>query len=453
MIDLPRGWALSKIDQITDINPRHPRTLNNALPVTFVRMPSLSETSWRFESTQERSLGEVRKGFTHFAEGDVLFAKITPCMENGKAAVALNLTNGLGCGTTELHVMRPLGGVDPKYLFYFIHQESFREEAARNFTGTAGQLRVPTSFIKEAELPLPPCNEQRRIVAKLETLLSRVNAAQERLANLPRSLKRFRQSVLAAACCGELTADWRRQTKVAEMTEIERIEDVASYLGGFAYKSSSFTEDGTNQVIRIGNVRPLTLRLDASPVFIPDEIAEASCRFRLQQDDLVISMTGTKYKKDYGYAALVPETEKKLYLNQRVSRLRCGLKILPRFLLYWLQTDLFREFFFEGETGNVNQGNIGADGIRKAPIKLPPLLEQEEIVRCVEELFKTADALEARYLKAKAHVDKLTQSILVKAFRGELVPQDPNDEPASVLLDRIIGERNGPAVVKRRSRK
>ena len=103
--------------------------------------------------------------------------------------------------------------------------------------------------------------------------------------------------------------------------------------------------------------------------------------------------------------------------------------------------------------GDVNQGNIGADGIRKAPIELPSLLEQEEIVRRVEALFKTADALEARYIKAKAHVDKLTQSILAKAFRGELVSQDPNDEPASVLLERITGERNGSAVVKRRSRK
>ena len=104
----------------------------------------------------------------------------------------------------------------------------------------------------------------------------------------------------------------------------------------------------------------------------------------------------------------------------------------------WLQTDFFREFFFAGETGNVNQGNIGADGIRKAPIDLPSLAEQHEIVRRIEALFKTADALEARYRKAKVHVDKLTQSILAKAFRGELVPQDPNDESASALLARIL---------------
>lgn len=339
--------------------------------------------------------------------------------------------------------------VVPQYGFFYC--KTLKPWLDENSSSTTVAIINKRRF-SEAPFVLAPLNEQGRIIAKLEKILSRVNAAQERLATIPHILKRFRQSVLAAACSGELTADWRKKTNVAKTTKLERIEDVANYLGGFAYRSSTFTADGTNQVIRIGNVRPLTLRLDASPVFIPNEIAEISSRFQLQQNDLVISMTGTKYKKDYGYAALVPQTDKKLYLNQRVSRLKCGPKILPRFLLYWLQTDFFRDFFFEGETGNVNQGNIGVDGIRKAPIELPSLLEQEEIVRRVETLFKTADELEARYLKAKAHVDKLTQSILAKAFRGELVPQDPNDEPASVLLERIIGERNGSAV-KRRSRK
>jgi type I restriction enzyme S subunit len=111
-------------------------------------------------------------------------------------------------------------------------------------------------------------------------------------------------------------------------------------------------------------------------------------------------------------------------------------------MLYWLQSDSFRNFFFEGETGNVNQGNVGAHSIRKAPIELPSLAEQQEIIRRVEALFKTADALETRYAAAKTHIDKLTQSILGKAFRGELVPQDPNDEPATALLDRFRRDRS-----------
>ncbi len=90
--------------------------------------------------------------------------------------MAHNLTNGLGCGTTELHVLRPQCGIEPKYIFYFIHQESFRKEAARNMTGTAGQLRVPVDFVRKSLIPLPPLNEQHRIVAKLEMLLGKVDA-------------------------------------------------------------------------------------------------------------------------------------------------------------------------------------------------------------------------------------------------------------------------------------
>ena len=203
--ELPQGWAEAPLNQIAEINPRHPKGLDDTMPITFVPMAGLSETKPEFEFTEERPLGEVRKGFTHFAEGDVLFAKITPCMENGKGAVARGLRNKLGCGTTELHVVRPFGRISPEYIYRFLAQPRIRRSAKENFTGTAGQARVPTSFIEELELPLAPLAEQQRIVAKLEVLLGKVDACQQRLAKIPVLLKRFRQAVLAAACSGELT--------------------------------------------------------------------------------------------------------------------------------------------------------------------------------------------------------------------------------------------------------
>jgi len=108
---LPEGWAFVHLSEIALLNPRHPKNLDHSMPVTFVPMAALSETKPEFQFTEERPLAQVRKGFTHFAEGDVLFAKITPCMENGKGAVARGLKNKLGCGTTELHVIRPLEGI------------------------------------------------------------------------------------------------------------------------------------------------------------------------------------------------------------------------------------------------------------------------------------------------------------------------------------------------------
>ena len=449
--DLPQGWSTAPLGEIAEINPRHPKGLEDAMLVTFVPMVAVSESKPTFQFTEERPLGEVRKGFTHFKEGDVLFAKITPCMENGKGAVATGLRNGLGCGTTELHVVRPLAEIDPNYVYRFLAQPLVRHAAKDNFTGTAGQSRVPISFIEQLELPLAPLAEQRRIVAKLELLLSQVDTCQKRLAKIPILLKRFRQAVLAAACSGRLTEDWREE-KGGDVFESTAVEAIADYVGGFAYKSPTFLEVGRHQVIRIGNVRPLALKLDASPVFIPDDIAEQTKRFRLLPGDIVISMTGTKYKQDYGFAALVADSDGSLFINQRVARLRCGEQVLPEFLLFWMQTEAFRGFFFAGETGNVNQGNVGADGIRKAPIELPTLAEQQEIVRRVESLFALADNIEQRYKKAQAFIDKLTPSLLAKAFRGELVPQDPNDEPASVLLERIKAERGKNNPQDRRKR-
>ena len=154
--ELPEGWAASRLDAITEINPRHSSKLDDSQLVTFLPMPAISESSPDFNRTAERLLVEVRKGYTHFADGDVLFAKITPCMENGKGAVATGLKNGLGCGSTELHVVRSLGGIDPHYVYRFLQQAAVRRDAAANFTGSAGQLRVPSSFIGELELPLPP---------------------------------------------------------------------------------------------------------------------------------------------------------------------------------------------------------------------------------------------------------------------------------------------------------
>ncbi len=152
---LPEGWIETELQNFAVINPRHPTNLDLSLKVSFTPMPAISENKQTFNFSEIRVLKEVKKGYTHFAEGDILIAKITPSMENGKAAIAKNLINGIGCGTTELHVIRPLSEIPPEYIYYFIHQESFRKQAVVNMTGTAGQLRVPSEYIRL--LPLFPC--------------------------------------------------------------------------------------------------------------------------------------------------------------------------------------------------------------------------------------------------------------------------------------------------------
>ncbi len=204
--ELPQGWTWATIGQLVRINYRDNtiHMLRDDLPVTFVPMAAIDGTRGAIISPQERPLSQVRKGFTSFSEGDVLFAKITPCMENGKAAIARGLTNGLGFGSTEFHVLRPEKWVLPEWIFYFIRQPSFREEAKANFAGTAGQLRVPSRFLENHPIPLPPLPEQHRIVAEIERRLSVV---QELEATIEASLKRaerLRQAILRQAFEGKL---------------------------------------------------------------------------------------------------------------------------------------------------------------------------------------------------------------------------------------------------------
>jgi type I restriction enzyme S subunit len=208
---LPEGWVATKLTEVCTLNPAKPKSdqIASDLPVTFVPMAAVDAESGTIANPSIREYSSVAKGFTSFQENDVLMAKITPCMENGKSAIALSLSNGIGFGSTEFHIFRPSAAALPEYVFHFIRQESFRKSSEANMTGSVGQKRVPASFLNEYDFPLPPLAEQRRIVAKLGPLLGSVNAYQQRLVKIPVILKRFRQAVLTAAYAGLLTTDWR----------------------------------------------------------------------------------------------------------------------------------------------------------------------------------------------------------------------------------------------------
>ncbi len=173
-----KHWKTPKIGDVADINLRPKKDeLDDELLASFVPMKSVEAESGKFAPLEERTVGACRKGYTSFRDGDVLFAKVTPCMENGKAAVMKGLTNGIGFGSTEFYALRPKEDVDSQYLYYFISQQSFRDEAARNMTGAVGLRRVPKPFLAEQPIPVPETlDEQRRIVAEIEKQFTRLDA-------------------------------------------------------------------------------------------------------------------------------------------------------------------------------------------------------------------------------------------------------------------------------------
>jgi len=142
-------------------------------------MTAIEDQAGTIVTPEVRPFEQVRQGYTYFEEGDVLFAKITPCMENGKTAIARGLLNGIGFGSTEFHVLRPSGSVVAEWIWLFIGQERLRKVAKASFRGGVGQQRVPMEFLKHHLIALPPLDEQRRIVAHLEAVQEKVKGLME----------------------------------------------------------------------------------------------------------------------------------------------------------------------------------------------------------------------------------------------------------------------------------
>ena len=203
----PRGthWPRVRLAEVAEINPRQFTVPpGDADRVSFVPMRAVEVESGRMDAGETVTWGSVRKGYTPFQDGDVICAKITPCMENGKFAVAQGLHGGRAAGSTEFHVFRPSPRLHARYLLHFLFRHDVREAARRNMRGAAGQLRVPRLFFDLLEIPLPPLAEQERIVAEIENQLTRLDKGVEALRRVEANLKRYRAAVLKAACEGKL---------------------------------------------------------------------------------------------------------------------------------------------------------------------------------------------------------------------------------------------------------
>ena len=171
LFSIPQSWEWTKLASLGDMNPRN--SAKDLEKSSFVPMALISAEYGKKNSQQERLWGEIKKGYTHFMNGDVVMAKITPCFENGKSCVMSGLTGGIGAGTTELHVFRPeKSKVIPEYVIIYLKTRGFIERGIPKMTGSAGQKRIPSSYFLESPFPLPPLTEQKRIVAKVNELMA-----------------------------------------------------------------------------------------------------------------------------------------------------------------------------------------------------------------------------------------------------------------------------------------
>ena len=210
---LPTGWEWTQLGIIAEISPGN--SADDDLNVAFVPMTLVSTSFSGEHELQSRKWGDVKKGFTHFAEGDIGLAKITPCFENGKAAIFQNLPNGIGAGTTELHVARPWSDeLNRRYLLLTMKTGSYLANGEKRMTGTAGQKRVTRSYFKATPLSLPPLAEQRRIVAKVDELMTLCDALERESADTLAAHQALVEELLAtlvnSADAFDLATNWAR---------------------------------------------------------------------------------------------------------------------------------------------------------------------------------------------------------------------------------------------------
>ncbi len=213
-LDIPTNWIWTRLGIITRINPRN--TVDDDQLVSFVPMPLISTSHTGEHGQEQRYWSEVKKGYTHFADGDIGLAKITPCFENSKAVVFSQLRNGIGAGTTELHIARPFGNtLNARFILLYLKSPQFLSSGQTKMTGTAGQKRVPKDFFVGNPLPLPPLAEQHRIVAKVDELMALCDQLEQQQTNSNATHQTLVETLLAA-----LT----RPTASADGTESNAIE-------------------------------------------------------------------------------------------------------------------------------------------------------------------------------------------------------------------------------------
>ena len=324
---------------------------------------------------------------------------------------------------------------------YILYNIRYNQGLFRTNKKGAAIPHLNKELFKSLPINLPPLNEQKRILGKIEEVFAKVDAGVEKLKSVAEDLKKYRQSVLHSAFTGKFhkTTDWKQV----------QLKDVCEVLGGYAFKSTDFSEFGY-QILRMGNIKPFTLNLNEKPVYINNLNKNLVDKYLLQTNDIVITLTGTRRKRDYGYVVLIKE-DKHLLLNQRLARVRPLKNINALYLAYALQSEPYQTQFFSYETGNVGQGNVSMKALTDEKIFIPSLPEQEKIAEEIEKRFAMADKLEEAVSNSLKQAKELKQSILKKAFEGRLVPQDPNDEPAQILLDRIKAEKS--TQLKKRKRK
>lgn len=294
--------------------------------------------------------------------------------------------------------------VSLKYLYYYLLFQ--RPNLIKQGVGGA-QPNISQTILKKLEISYPDSiTEQQRIVARIEELFSELDKAVGTLKTTKEQLEIYRQAVLVDIFSQE--------------HPLRQLKEISVALSGFAFKSKNYTPDGKYTVIKIGNVKDGYLDFSRDKTRTNEVTDRILQKYLLKQGDCLITLTGTRGKRDYGFVSMI-ERQTDYLLNQRVAALRFDTMIaLPEFFRYYLSSLNYRNQFFKYETGNVGQGNVGIKALCEPAVPCPPLDTQKKIVDQISDRLSVCDSIEKTVDTALAQADAMRQSILKQAFEGTL---------------------------------
>jgi len=485
-LELPSNWLGCSLGDVIDYGSTQKADVSSINKDTWVL--ELEDIEKQSSKVLKRLTFEARQSKSSknkFEKGDVLYGKLRPYLNK----VVIADYSGV-CSSEIIPIRCDDSLIDSRYMFNWLKSSKFLAYVDEVSYGV-NMPRLGTKDGKKAPFILAPLPEQKRIVEKLDSLLAQVDTIQQRLNNLPDIIKRFRQSVLAAAVSGKLTEQWRVmnsetvtsvkvleehkqrwcETKLKEFKEKNKLPKNDSWkskykrpeavetdkcwalpnqwtwatidsisfvtkLAGFEYtKFVEYSDDGNLPVIKAENVGLNGFRHKRYSHVFSDKV-EHLTRSKISGDEILVVFVGA----GVGQVGVVP-SDKEYFLGPNVAMVKNVSNLyLTEYMEMYLRSLVGKELMLSFSKGAA-QPSLSMGQIRKTSVPLPSLKEQTEIVRLVEQYFALADTLEKNLANAKQRVDNLTQSILAKAFRGELVPQDPNDEPADKLLARIKAAR------------
>ncbi|WP_417663142.1 restriction endonuclease subunit S [Pseudomonas sp.] len=449
MSELPEGWGKYALQEVSSLITKGttPTTIGFSYEktgVSFVKIENIANNRIQKNSINQFISEEAHAALlrSQLQENDVLFS-----IAGTIGKTALVQKEDLPANTNQAVAIIRVPSEITSYSFLQYQLSSLSRGFLADISRGGAMNNVSLGDIKNFDLRIPPLAEQTRIAQKLDELLAQVDTLKARIDAIPSLLKLFRQSVLTAAVSGRLTEEWRAASNIGEPRtswEDTRLSELCTLVTSGSRGWADYYSESGAIFIRSQDINTDELDI-ADTAFVKLPESSEGKRTRVQAQDILVTITGA----NVGKVARVKQPLPEAYVSQHVALVRLQKPDNAPFIELYLK-DIgsgrgeLTELAYGGGKPGLNLSNI-----RDLAFMLPSQDEQTEIVRRVEQLFAFTDQLESKVQSAKSRIDHLTQSILAKAFRGELVPQDPNDEPASVLLGRIQAQLAAAPKAKR----